>query len=203
MDLSWSPDDRFFAIVDAKNFVQDLGQLWVLRLADGEAFQVTDGFTKVWSPSWSSDGRSLYFVSNRGGGMDLWEQLLARDGKPLGNPRVVTAGIGMRHAVFSPDGAKLAYSRGRRVANVWRVPILEERPATWAEAEQLTFEEAFIEYFDVSPDGTHLMLNSDRNGNPDLWMLPLEGGKETTLAFHRCDGDHETVGTVNVIDLSM
>jgi hypothetical protein len=27
-------------------------------------------------------------------------------------------------------------------------------------------------------------------------MLPLEGGKETTLAFHRCGGDHETVGTV-------
>ncbi len=173
MDLSWSPDERFFAVVDAIRITNDLGQLWVLRLADGEAFQVTDGLTKVWSPSWSSDGRSLYFVSNRGGGMDLWEQPLGPDGKPEGNPRAVTVGIGMRHAAFSPDGTKLAYSRGRLVANVWKVPILEDRPATWADAEQLTFEQAFVESFDVSPDGAQLMLNSDRSGNPDLWMLPL------------------------------
>ncbi len=177
MDLSWSPDERFFAVVDAISIQQDLGQLWVLRLADGEAFQVTDGLTKVWSPSWSSDGRSLYFVSNRGGDMDLWEQPLGPDGKPEGNPRAVTAGIGMRHAAFSPDGTKLAYSRGRLVANVWRVPILEDRLATWADAEQLTFEEAYVEFFDVSPGGAHLMLSSDRSGNPDLWMLPLGGGE--------------------------
>ena len=85
--LSWSPDERFFAVVDANSIQQDLGHLWVLRLADGEAFQVTDGLTKVWSPSWSSDGRSLYFVSNRGGGMDLWEQPLGPDGEPEGKPR--------------------------------------------------------------------------------------------------------------------
>ena len=28
---------------------------------------------------------------------------------------------------FSPDGTKLAYSKGRLVGNVWRVPILRER----------------------------------------------------------------------------
>jgi len=72
--------------------------------------------------------------------------LLGPHGEPEGNPRAVTAGIGIRHAAFSPDGTKLAYSWGRLVANVWRVPILEDRPATWADAEQLTFEQAFVRF---------------------------------------------------------
>ena len=113
--------------------------------------------------------------------MDLWEQPVGFDGKPEGSPRTVTAGIGMRHAAFSPDGAKLAYSRGRLIANIWRAPILEDRPATWADAEQQTFEEAYIEHFDVSPDGTQLMLSSDRKGNTDLYKLPLEGGEMTQV----------------------
>ena len=78
--------------------------------------------------------------------MDLWMPRMGPDAEPMDSPQPVTVGIGMRHAIFSPDGTKLAYSQGRRVANVWRVPILEDRPATWADAEQLTFDEAYIEW---------------------------------------------------------
>ena len=95
---------------------------------------------------------------------------------PDGPPLLLTAGIGMRTAVFSPDGSKLAYSQGRLVANLWRVPILWERPATWADAEQLTFDQAFIEFIDVSPDGTHVLFDSDRAGNKDVWTMPATGG---------------------------
>ena len=83
----------------------------------------------------------------------------------------------MRYAMFSPDGNKLAYSKGRRVANLWRIPIHDDRPATWGDAEQLTFDQAYVEYFDVSPDGDRVMVNSDRAGNSDLWMLPANGGE--------------------------
>jgi Tol biopolymer transport system component/predicted Ser/Thr protein kinase len=176
MDLAWSPDERFFAYVDAKNSSAQVTQLRVLRLEDGESFETTDGRTNDWSPSWSSDGRALYFVSNRGGAMDLWRQALGNDGSPEGAPEPVTSGIGMRDAAFSPDGRKLAYSRGRTVGNLWKVPILEDRPATWADAQQLTFEQAYIESFDLSPDGKRLAVSSDRSGNPDLWTMPAEGG---------------------------
>ena len=61
-----------------------------------------------------------------------------------------------------------AGSKGRRVANVWRVPILSDREATWANAEQITFDQAFIRALDVSPDGDELLVDSDRGGNVDL-----------------------------------
>jgi Tol biopolymer transport system component len=48
----------------------------------------------------------------------------------------------------------------------------------------LTSERAFIEFVDLSPDGKLLALSSDRRGNPDLWLLPTQGGEMTPLATH-------------------
>ena len=88
-------------------------------------------------------------------------------------------------AAFSPSGDRLAYTRGGLVAHLWRVPILEDRPATWMDAEQLTFEDAFAEYVDVSRDGRWVAYSSDRSGNHDLWILPAdESGAARQLTNH-------------------
>lgn len=138
---------------------------------------MTDGSSNDWSPTWSSDGRSLFFVSNRGGTSDLWKQRITVDGNPDGDPEPVTTAVSMRRAVFSSDGTKLAYAQGQMVANVWRVPILEDRLATWADARPITSDHAWIEHLDLSPDGKRLLVGSDRTGDPNLWMLPSEGGE--------------------------
>jgi dipeptidyl aminopeptidase/acylaminoacyl peptidase len=114
--------------------------------------------------------------------MDLWRQGVAADGNPMGDAVAVTQGLGLRSAAFSADGTKLAYARGGRVTNVWRAPLLADRAMTWADAKQLTFERAFIEFLDLSPDGKQLALSSDRRGNPDLWLMPADGGEMTPLA---------------------
>ena len=179
LDLSWSPDGRYFAYVDAPNVTPDLTQLWVLRVVDGKSFPVTDGRNNDWSPSWSPDGRTLYFVSNRDGSMDFWQQLIKEDGRPVGSSQQLTTGIGIRHAVLSPDGTKLAYAKGRLVANLWRVPnpTHRDRSAIWADAQQLTFDQVFVEQVNVLPDGKRLLFDSDRMGNMDIWMIPVEGGE--------------------------
>ncbi|GMR22816.1 MAG: hypothetical protein BMS9Abin37_1192 [Acidobacteriota bacterium] len=174
-DIAWSADGRF-VVYSVGHHNNEIGRLWVLRLEDGEAFALSDGRTKDHSASWLPGDRSFLYVSNRGGSRDVWLQRLAEDGRPAGEPQPVTAGMGMREARLSPDGTRLAYSTGGNVANVWRVPILEDRPATWADAEQITFDEAFIDYVDISPDGSRLAVSSDRSGNMDLWTLPVTGG---------------------------
>jgi Tol biopolymer transport system component len=65
VDLSWSRDGRYFAYVRGGR-EQEVNRLWVLRAADGKAFAVTDGTTGDWSPMWSADGYTLFFLSNRG-----------------------------------------------------------------------------------------------------------------------------------------
>jgi Tol biopolymer transport system component/predicted Ser/Thr protein kinase len=182
-DLSWSPDGRFFAIVDAVSDEGDTGDLLVISATDGRDHSMTDGRFAVWAPSWSRDSRTLYFVSNRGGSMDLWEQQVSGDGSALGAAARVTNGVGMRFAALSGDGSRVAYSQGNRVANLWRVPMGNGRPATWADAEQLTHDQAFAELFALSPDGTHLYFSSDRGGNQELWAMPAGGGEIRQLTF--------------------
>jgi Tol biopolymer transport system component len=107
--------------------------------------------------------------------MDLWQQRISREGQPDGGASIVTVGIGMQYATFTRDGGRLAYSKGRHVANIWRVPILDDRPAVWADAEQLTFDQANIGSLDLLRDGEHLLVNSDRSGNQNIWIVPVHG----------------------------
>ena len=83
LDLSWSPNGRIFAYVTAED-AAEVTQLWTVPFSGGEPTPVTDGRTNDRSPIWSADGRKLFFVSNQGGVMDLWQQRIGEDGKPEG-----------------------------------------------------------------------------------------------------------------------
>jgi eukaryotic-like serine/threonine-protein kinase len=175
LDLSWSRDGRYMAYVDAGQQQSEVGRLRVLRLADGASVVLTNGRANVRRPRWSRDGRYLFYVCNCDGPSDLWRQRIAADGSATRQPERVTTGLDVRDVAFSPDGSRLAYSKGRWVSNFWRVPILHDRPATWADAEQMTFDQAYVEFLDVSPDGRRLAYSSDRAGNQDLWVMPIGG----------------------------
>jgi Tol biopolymer transport system component len=180
-DLNLSPDGRRYAYVSARGGQPEVSRLWTIGSDGGNPVSLTDGRTNVWSPTWSRTGREVYYISNRGGAMDLWQQTVRADGTPAGEPVPVTAGLGIRSAAFSADGRRIAYSRGNWISNVWKVPILADRPATWNDATAMTSERAFVEFVDVSPDGRQLALSSDRRGNQDLWVMPAEGGEMTPL----------------------
>ena len=145
---------------------------------------MTDGQTNVWSPAWSPDGSSLFYVSNAGGSSDVWRQRFDEDGKTVGEPVAVSSGVGMRNLALSRDGDKLVWAQGRKVANLWRVPILADRRATWADAMQITFDQAFVEFADLSSDG-RLAVSSDRAGSFDLWVLPSAGGEMRPVTSDR------------------
>ncbi|MBI2072106.1 MAG: protein kinase [Gemmatimonadetes bacterium] len=68
---SWSPHGRRIAFFQRLGHVAQ-GHVWTVPVAGGEPTAVTSGSTRNWSPAWSPDGRYLYFVSDRGGAMNLW-----------------------------------------------------------------------------------------------------------------------------------
>jgi Tol biopolymer transport system component len=179
-DMSWSPDGRGFACVDAGQPNWAVSRPWLFYPGREPILLLDDG-SKSRDPSWSSDGTRVFYISNRGGSMDLWQQRLGSDGTPRGDPEPLTTGVNVRSYAFSPDRKKLAYSQGRTLSNVWRVPILTDRPATWADAQRITSDQAYIRYLGLTPDGRSLVVDSDRDGRHHLWMLPAEGGTMTQL----------------------
>jgi len=181
-DLAWSRNKGYFAYVETADYEAEVTQLVVLRISDGTRLPITHGRDIAWSPAWAVNDHALLFVSNRGGSMDLWQQPVARDGRPVGQPQRLTTGVGMRRLALSADGKKVAYTKGNRVSNIFRVPILAARRATWDDAEQITFDQAYIEFFDLSADGKQLVLSSDRSGNQDIWSLSAEGGAMESLS---------------------
>ncbi|GAI78688.1 unnamed protein product, partial [marine sediment metagenome] len=180
-DLNRSPDGRYFAYVSATDRIDPETQLLVIRVEDEVSFPVTDVNSQYWSPSWSNDGRTLYFISNRGGTLDLWQQRLEDDRTPLGSPQQITYGLEMEFAKFSSDEKKLAFSKVRDVNYVWRVPILSNRPAKWTDARQLTFEQEELGDLSVTPDGEKIIYKSFRDEKPHIWVMDVENGEKRRL----------------------
>jgi Tol biopolymer transport system component/predicted Ser/Thr protein kinase len=180
-DLSVRPDGGRFAYVEAGGGNPEVGRLWTVDASGGNPIPLTDGRSKTWNPTWSPDGKTLFYVTNRSGSLDLWQQAVDDGGQAIGAPLPVTTGMGITSAAFSPDGTKLAFSRAGRLSNVWRSQIFPDRPATWADATRITSERAYIEFVDVSPNGQQLAVSSDRRGNQDLWVMPAAGGEMTRL----------------------
>jgi hypothetical protein len=68
-------------------------------------------------PSWSRDGRWVYFCSNRGGSYQIWKMPAA------GGQAVQVTQRGGFEAFESPDGESLFYTKGRGPGGIWRSPV--------------------------------------------------------------------------------
>ena len=187
-ELSWSPDGRFLAYIADAVTDSEINRVWIVRVEDGVGFPITDIRTWEQSPTWRVGDSAVYYISNRGGSPDLWRQALEADGRPAGDPIPVTSGANMLRADFSRDGRRFAFTNGaapQGVTNVWRVPILTDRPATWEDATKITTDTALLEFAQLSPDRSQLAFSSDRAGNRDLWTVDPAGGapRQITSGF--------------------
>ena len=78
-----------------------LGDLWLMPIG-GAARRLTDDRFVEMDPTWSPDGRSIAFSSDRDGGMDLWVRELSS-----GAEKKVASGA--TKAAWAPRGTEIAY----------------------------------------------------------------------------------------------
>jgi hypothetical protein len=103
--LTGGPSSVAFA-PDSREVVYSMaGSLWRQRLDSGVAVQLTDGPGYDYQPDWSPDGRSVIYVTYRGGALELALLDLAS-----GTTRLLT----QNHAVnveprWSPDGRRVLF----------------------------------------------------------------------------------------------
>lgn len=123
------------------------------------------------APNWTHDGKWLLF---NGGGR------LMRISPDGGKPETIDTGFATRlnndHGI-SPDGTMLAISdqsQEPRRSQVYVVPIAGGTP------RRVTRDSPSY-WHGWSPDGRTLAFTGQRNGNFDIYTIPVGGGEETRL----------------------
>ncbi len=119
----WSPNGHRLAYwaMDASS----QRDIWTMNLEGDGAVQVTNDAATDWNPIWSPDGKYLYFVSDRSGGMQLWRVAIdEQTGRALSAPELVpTPSAFSQHISFSRDGKRLAFVNVSLKRNLYRVEI--------------------------------------------------------------------------------
>jgi len=188
--LTWSPDGRRLAgVSDNPVFVfggayfgnELASSIWVLPVDGGPAVRVTADQYMNMSPQWAPDGRHLFWVSDRGGGRDIYRIRLTAAGAPAGEPERLTTGADPHSISLSPDGRRLAYARYRTLSNIWSISVPTAGPVSIARARPVTTGDQTIEALDISRDGRWLVFNSGRNGRWNIYKMPAAGGEAIQL----------------------
>jgi eukaryotic-like serine/threonine-protein kinase len=176
----WSPDGKWIAYVSGNPLYPETANLapssiWVVRASAGRPIRITDDRPLHTSPVWLPDSRGLLYVSDQDGGRDIYFVRLSRSGTPDGAPVRLTTGLYPHTISLSADGRKLVYALYGETSNVGSIPLQRGRSVSLRDAKPITTGTQVIEGFSVSPDGAWLAFDSNRNGNQDVWRMPLDG----------------------------
>lgn len=87
----YSPDGRWISFCAAKMNQAGISTIYVVPAAGGNWTRITNGLSFNDKPRWSSDGRIIYFISNRTGFFNVWANRFDPvTGQAIGEPFRVT-----------------------------------------------------------------------------------------------------------------
>ncbi len=145
--------------------------------AGEEAVPVTQDAAVDWNPVWGPDGRTLYFLSNRDGAMNLWRiPIDEATGRPLGpaEPQILPARE-VGGFALSRDGRHAAYVVRENTFSIDRLLFDPLSGKLASKPEQVLGGSQEIADCGVSPDGKYLAFDSRGGAQDDLFLVESDG----------------------------
>ena len=132
--------------------------------------QLTNESGDDMAPSWSRDGKWVYFISKRTGRDEVWK-VSAEGGKAV--PVTRTGG---RAALESPDGKSIYYTKGDYRQSLWKMPV------SGGEESQVLSSLHPRDFFVVN-EGIYFITGPGADRKCSIQFLSFAAGKVTTVAL--------------------
>jgi Tol biopolymer transport system component/DNA-binding winged helix-turn-helix (wHTH) protein len=111
----WSPDSKQI-VFDSRP--EGNSDIYIVQSSGGQPKRITRGPPDNVVPSWSQDGRSVYFASNNSGSWEVWKTAADQ----MGSAIQVTHSGGFA-AFESSDGRTVYYAKSPNSAGLWQIPV--------------------------------------------------------------------------------
>jgi serine/threonine protein kinase/Tol biopolymer transport system component len=185
----WSPNGHRIAFSTGEVNV-GFANIVSIAAIGGETVPVTADAFLNWNAVWAPAGDFLYYVSNRGGSMNLWRIAIDEpSGRPQSDPQPITSPASFAaHLSVSADGRQLAYSAILETQNIQRVPFDPVKGEIAGEPVAVTTGSRFWANPDPSPDGEWIVFYSQVNPEGDLYIARADG----TGAMRQLTSDRAT-----------
>lgn len=168
-NYSSSHDGKLIAYSSLRNGISE--GIFVRQFDGGEEIRLTNDEWKNFNPIWSPDDKQIAFVSVRASQAGIYICPFLGGTSTL--VKIIGQGnLSVHH--WSKDGAALFYEFD---GNLFRLDIASK------ESSQITnFPSSIIDkYFAVSPDESRIVYVDKLEGQTDLWIMPVGGGKPQRL----------------------
>ncbi|HVG53671.1 MAG TPA: protein kinase [Vicinamibacterales bacterium] len=175
---SWSPHGHRIAYTTRGAIAGSTRlDIWTVDRFGANAIAVTTDGARNWNPVWAPDGRHLYFVSGRGGPINLWRVPIDEtSGRTTGLPEAVTTPAPfVAHITISADGTRIAYSSILRSRNIQKLRIDPATGTPRGEATWITTGSRLWANPDPSPDGKWVVFYSSVQPEGDLYIARTDG----------------------------
>ncbi|MBI2435515.1 MAG: PD40 domain-containing protein [Candidatus Hydrogenedentes bacterium] len=174
LDPRVSPDGNHLVYTSDRT-----GNFDVYKLTFGKAgeMQLTQTKEDDRYPSWSASGSHIIFNSKRTGGGDLYE--MAADGGS-GYLQLSDSPDLEEYASYAPKGEALVFAKAPKKV----VKLRPQLSVVYAESKGNAGNPRVLAEGDeprFSPDGKSLAFVSVRTKNKDVWLMQVDGGRQTQL----------------------
>ena len=167
---SFSPDGQKITFT---NIVDNVPQIWIKALAQGEPLQITSGEDAADRPRWSPRNDQIVYTRRSQGTDSVWSV------SPAGGAshKVVEGG---RNPNWSWDGARLVFERGY---DIWTANAdgSDQQKVEGVPPTDLLLADRMPAF---SPDGALVAFFQKSKGpHGDYWVVPAAGGQARRLTF--------------------